>query len=178
MLDSTSASHRVAKQSTNGALEHHARDSEVWLAAQKEAFQAAIDGAPLETSLGVLVRTVVEQWGSDTRCGFYIADAVRAELHHVTGMSESYAECVDGFKIGPNSLACGLAVYTGQPVITPDVTQEPNWKPWLWLADRYQFRGCWSFPIETLAGQVVGTLAIYFTSPRDVTPRDHALAGV
>src|SRR5215813_7387528 len=143
MLDSTSASHggaRPAPQATSDAFERQMHESDVWLAAQKEAFQAAIDGAPLETSLGVLVRTVVEQWGSDTRCGFYIADAVRAELHHVTGMSESYAECVDGFKIGPNSLACGLAVYTGQPVITPDVTQEPNWKPWLWLADRYQFR--------------------------------------
>src|SRR5262245_38234589 len=118
MLGSTSASDGGAKpaQATNDALEGQVHESEVWLAAQKEAFQAVIDGAPLETSLGVLVRTVVEQWGSDTRCGFYIADGECAELHHVTGMAESYAECVDGFKIGANSLACGLAVYTGQPV--------------------------------------------------------------
>src|SRR5262249_55120909 len=47
-----------------------------------------------------------------------------AELQHVVGMSESYAECVDGFRIGPDSLACGLAVYTGQPVITADVTED------------------------------------------------------
>jgi two-component system CheB/CheR fusion protein len=57
-------------------------------------------------------------------------------LHHVVGMSASYAECVDGFKIDADSLACGLAVYTGKPVITPDVKAEPRWKPWLWLAEK------------------------------------------
>jgi len=42
----------------------------------------------------------------------------------------------------------------------------------LWLAERYQFRACWSFPIETLSGKVVGTFAMYFKSPRCATPRD------
>src|SRR5262245_49051590 len=73
------------------------RESEVWLAAQKEAFQAALNGGTLEASLGILVRTVVAQWGNRTRCAFYIADASGSELHHVSGMGESYAECVDGF---------------------------------------------------------------------------------
>jgi len=116
--------------------------------------------------------------GIGTRCAFYIADADGLELHHVTGMSESYAECVDGFKIAPDSLACGLAVYTGRPVITVDVTEDPRWNPWLWLAERYRFRGCWSFPIETVGGRVVGTFAMYLESPREATPRDYALAEV
>jgi len=154
------------------------RESEVWLAAQKEAFQAAINGAPLRESLDILVRTAIEQWGADAKCAFYIADANGAELHHVTGMEESYAECVDGFKIGADSLACGLAVYTGQPVITVDVTRESRWQRWLWLAERYGFRSCWSFPIETVAGKVVGTFAIYFESPRTATTRDYAAAAV
>src|SRR5262245_59304297 len=160
------------------ASEAALRESEVWLAAQKDAFKAAVNGASLETSLGVLVRAAVEQWGADTRCAFYIADADRAELHHVTGMAASYAECVDGFKIGADSLACGLAVYTGQPVITADVCRESLWQPWLWLAERYRFRGCWSFPIETVTGKVVGTFAMYFGPPREATARDHALAAV
>jgi signal transduction histidine kinase/DNA-binding response OmpR family regulator len=154
------------------------REREVWLAAQKEALQAVVSGASLEASLGILVRTAVEQWGTDSRCAFYVADADGAGLHHVTGMPESSAECVDGLETAPDSLACCLAVYTGQPVITVDVTKEPAWKSWLWLADRYRFRGCWSFPIETVAGKVVGTFAIYFDSAREATPRDYALAAV
>jgi two-component system CheB/CheR fusion protein len=154
------------------------RRSEASLAGQKEAFQAAINGAPLEASLGILVRTAIEQMGDGVRCAFYLADADGAELHHVTGMPEAYDRCVDGFKIGADSLACGLAVYTGRPVITPDVTQEARWKPWLRLAEEFEYRGCWSFPVETTASKVVGTFAMYHRQPRAPTSRDLELGGV
>ena len=87
-------------------------------------------------------------------------------------MSEAYRRCIDGFKIGADSLACGLAVYTGRPLITPDVTQEPLWQDWLHLAEEFEYRGCWSFPIETTTSQVVGTFAIYHRQPRAPTSRD------
>ena len=125
--------------------------SEAWLSGQKAAFQAAVKGASLEASLGILVRTAVKQVGNGIRCGFYIADEAGVKLRHVAGMSDAYAECVDGFKIGADALACGLAVYTNRPVITPDVINEPLWKPWLWLTEQYGFRACWSFPLRRKA---------------------------
>jgi PAS domain S-box-containing protein len=173
-----SKEHEETPQSLNMQLEQALLSNEAWLAAQSEAFQAAINGAPLEISLGVLARTAIKQAGVDVRCGFYLADASKAELHHVVGMPETYAECVDGFKIGPDSLACGLAVYTGRPVITPDVIKEPRWQPWLSLAKKFEYRGCWSFPIETESGNVVGTFAMYFKSPREAMPRDYEFASV
>jgi len=94
------------------------------------------------------------------------------KLHHVVGMSEGYARHVEGFKISLDSLACGSAVATGEPVITPDVFLEPRWKPWLWLAHQYEFRGCWSFPVGTSVGKLVGTFAMYFKEPRTPTPAD------
>jgi chemotaxis methyl-accepting protein methylase len=154
------------------AAEDALRESQAWLAGQKEAFQAAMYGAPLEASLGILIRTAVEQMGDGVRCGVYLADPGGTELFHVTGMPDAYRRCVDGFKIGPDSLACGLAVYTGRPVITPDVTVEPLWKDWLWLAKDFEFRGCWSFPVETSEGKVVGTFAMYHEEPRTPTARD------
>jgi hypothetical protein len=148
------------------------RESQNWLAAQKEAFQAAVSGASLEASLAILVRAATGQMGGGTRCAFYLADDSGAELHHVAGMPEAYSRCVDGFKIGPDSLACGLAVYTGKPVITVDVTEDPVWKQWLWLSQDFKFRGCWSFPIETSGGRVVGTFAMYHEEPRTAEARD------
>lgn len=150
--------------------------SQAWLAGQKEAFQAAMNGAPLETSLAILIRTAIEQADSVRRCAFYLANSEGTELRHVTGMGEDYARCIDRFEIGPESLSCGLAVHTGQPVITRDVNEEPRWKPWLWLAEQHGYRGCWSFPVETSAGKIVGTLAMYFREPREATLRDHELA--
>jgi PAS domain S-box-containing protein len=163
---------------TRKNAEETLRESELWLAGQKQAFQAAVSGAPLSESLDVLIRTAVKQLRGEARCAFYIANAAGTELHHVAGMPESYARCVDGFKIGPSSLACGLAVYTGRPRITPDVREDPLWKPWLWLAEQYDYRGCWSFPVKTSRGKALGTFTMYFKEPREATPRDLQLANV
>jgi GAF domain-containing protein len=144
--------------------------------AQEEAFQAALHGVSLKASLDFLLRAAVKQMGEGVRCAFYLADEAGLELHHVTGMPDDYALCVDGFKVGPDSLACGLAMYTGRPVITPDVRQEPRWKEWLHLSADFPLRGCWSFPLETVAGKVIGTLAMYHPQPRAASARDLELA--
>jgi signal transduction histidine kinase/ActR/RegA family two-component response regulator/PAS domain-containing protein len=149
--------------------------NEALLAGQKEAFEAAVNGAPLEASLGILVRTALQQLRSETRCAFYVANAERTRLHHVAGMPESYAELVDGFKIGTDSLACSLAVSRGEPIITTDVTQDLVWKDWRWLADQYAYRGCSSFPVEAM-GKLVGSFAMYFREPREPTLRERELA--
>jgi len=155
--------------------EDQLRRNEAWLSGQKEAFQTAMDGGSLETSLGILIRTAIEQAADGRRCAFYIADD-DGSLRHVVGMPGSYARAVDGFGIGPESLAYGLAVATGQPVIIPDVRDQPAWKPWLSRAEEYGYRSCWSFPVETVAGKIVGSFAMYLKEPRDATARDRELA--
>lgn len=125
--------------------------------------------APLAESLGILARTASEQLGAGVRAAFYLANPEGTALHHVIGMTPAYAEAVDGFHIGPESLACGLAVHTGQPILTADVNEEPRWAQWRWLAEEAGFRACWSFPIHTTARNFVGTLAIYWPQPREAT---------
>ncbi|WER48990.1 CheR family methyltransferase [Cupriavidus sp. WKF15] len=154
--------------------EHGLQRSKIWLSAQKEAFQSAMNGDSLQTSLGFLLQSLLDQAKDDRRCAFYIAQG--KTLHHVVGMPEEYAKYVDGFVISPESLACGLAVATGVPVITPDVLKEPRWQPWTWLALQFNYRGCWSFPVETSAGNLVGSLAMYFERPREPTGLDIELA--
>jgi PAS domain S-box-containing protein len=148
---------------------------------QKEAFQAAINGAPLADALGMLSRLVTEETAGEARTAFYIVDADGARLHPIRGagtMPAAYTEQVDGFVIGAESLACGLASATGRPVLTPDVFAEPQWGPWAHLAREYDFRGCWSFPIATRDGKPVGTFAMYFSSARDATAQDLARGDV
>jgi two-component sensor histidine kinase len=151
------------------------------LAAQKEAFEAAVDGAPLHRSLGVLARIVTAETGGAARTAFYVADQSVACLHPIPDagdMPPSYTAKVDRFPIGLESLACGLATATGRPILTRDVFEEPLWKPWVHLAREFDFRGCWSFPIETRDRRPIGTLALYFREARDAQPQDLALAAV
>jgi PAS domain S-box-containing protein len=172
---------RIWARLERARAEESLRTNEKLMRGQKEAFQAAINGATLEDSLGVLTRIVTEETGDKVRTAFYIADQDGTCLHPVQGagaMPESYTKQVDGFRIGKDSLACGLATATGRPVLTRDVFEEPLWKPWIHLAKEYDFRGCWSFPIETSEGKAIGTFAMYFTTAREAAPRDLALADV
>jgi GAF domain-containing protein len=132
----------------------------------------------LAGQLGALVRTAVEHADGKARAAFYQADAAETQLRHVIGMSPAYARYVDGFAIGTSSLACGLAAATKEPVITPDVRDDPRWKEWVWLAEQFQYRACWSFPVLAPSGKALGTFAMYYADPREASPRDLELAAL
>lgn len=148
------------------------REREAWLSGQSEALEAALNGAPLETSLGVLVRTATGLLGGGSRGGFYLANTEGTALRHIVGMPESYAQAVQDFPIGPHSVACGVAIHTGQPNITSDVNEEPRWAPVLWLARQFDYRACWSIPIHTSAGKFCGTFAAYWREPHAANARE------
>lgn len=63
-----------------------------------------------------------------------------------------------------------------EALITPNVEHEPCWQPWLWLAREYGYRACWSFPVRTFGGPILGTLAWYFKDPREPSLRMMELA--
>lgn len=122
--------------------------------------------------LEVLVRAAKEHAKGEARAAFFLADANASKLHHLVGMPEAYARRIDGFPIGPQSLACGLAAAIRRPVITPDVTVDPRWKPLLSLAREFDYRACWSFPVESPERKILGTFAMYYSKPREATSLD------
>jgi GAF domain-containing protein len=46
------------------------------------------------------------------------------------------------------------------------------------MAERFDYRGCWSFPIHSAAGKFVGSFAMYWRQPRQATARDLELASL
>ncbi len=152
------------------------RESESWLAAQKDAFRAAMGDVPLGRSLGILAAWVNENAADGRRCAFYMANGNGDGLRHVVGMTEEYARAVDGLATSPESLTWKLAGATGRPVITRDVLADPAWQEWTGLATDHGYRGCWSFPVETAAGKLIGSLVEYLPEPREPTARDRESA--
>lgn len=167
---------RVAER-TAGLLASEAalRENAKELAAHQQSLQIALNDAPLAESLGVLQRATVEHFGGSARAAFFLVDR-ESVLHHVVGMGGEYADALKGFVVDTCAPACGLAIQTGRPVLTTDVRQDPTWTPWLWLAEQFDYRGCWSFPIRAPMGKFVGSLAIYWREPREATPRDAEFA--
>lgn len=122
--------------------------------------------------LGILVETATAALGEGTRAAFFLTDLDGKMLHHIVGMPDDYALEVDGLSVAPESLACGLAAHLGRAELTTDVYTDPLWKPWVWLADKYQFRACWSYPINTATGRFVGTFSVYWPEPREASTCD------
>jgi PAS domain-containing protein len=62
-------------------------------------------------------------------------------------------------------------------VISADTRSETRWPAYGWcsLAVTHSLRACWSTPILSRAGTVLGTFAIYYGEPRSPTPLDQNL---
>ncbi|HEU4655364.1 MAG TPA: GAF domain-containing protein, partial [Steroidobacteraceae bacterium] len=149
---------------------------DTWLAAENEAFKSAINGAPLDESLGILIATALKQLDPTARCAFHTADDIGGASTRVIGMPVAYEQAVNGLESGPDLLACGLTAGAARPVITADVRAEPKWKPWLWLAQQFDYRAHWSFPVESTTAEIVGMFVVYFTEPREPSAKDLELA--
>jgi PAS domain S-box-containing protein len=142
------------------------------LAAQKEVLELAASEASIDVVLDQIVRTTQAVVGQEARVVLFIVDAEGARLRFgaTAGMSESYVRAMDGFEIKPDNPSCGTAAYTGNPVIVKDVVTDPLWSPYLELAQEHGIRACWSFPIRSFTGKVLGTLAVYHGSPEEPEP--------
>jgi serine phosphatase RsbU (regulator of sigma subunit) len=70
-------------------------------------------------------------------------------------------KAVDGSPIGPRAGSCGTAMYTRQPVVVIDVLTDPLWADYRDLAKISGLRACWSTPILSSKGEVLGSFAMY-----------------
>jgi len=72
-----------------------------------------------------------------------------------------YSEAINGLEIGYAVGSCGTAAATDKRVIVEDISNHPSGKPFKALAARANLNSCWSEPIRSSSGNILGTLAIY-----------------
>ncbi|WP_282705198.1 putative bifunctional diguanylate cyclase/phosphodiesterase [Zestomonas thermotolerans] len=80
--------------------------------------------------------------------------------------------------IGPNSGSCGTAAYLGEPVLCSDIEHDPRWADYKHLALPLGLRACWSVPIKSSTGRVLGTFAFYYREPCSPSPLHERLVEV
>lgn len=84
----------------------------------------------------------------------------------------SYRQAIDGSEIGPRAGSCGTAAYFGRPIYVADIATDPLWADYRHLALPYGFRSCWSTPIRSDSGSVIGTFATYHRTVGGPTPEE------
>jgi PAS domain S-box-containing protein len=129
-------------------------------------FERLAAGAPLEEVLEVLVAAAEEIQPGMLGSVLLLDDQGRLRHAAAPSLPEFYCKAIDGVSIGPTVGSCGAAAWLGKHVIVDDIATHPNWAPYRDLALRAGLRACWSQPIFSSAGQVIGTLAMYYRQPR------------
>jgi PAS domain S-box-containing protein len=122
---------------------------------------------PLGRTLDALCREI-EQQHAGLLCSVLLleADGVTMRNTAAPSLPEEYSQAIDGLKAGPYAGSCGTAIYRRAPVIVPDISADPLWADYRDLALSHGLRACWSTPIASQDGNLLGTFAIYYREPR------------
>ncbi len=118
--------------------------------------------APLAEVLHTIV-TGVEAQRPNAMCSILLLDDSRQHVQVAAAPSlpAFYNEAIHGAPIGPAAGSCGTAAYTGRRVIVSDIQNDPLWADYKALAAAAGLGACWSEPIRSSDGHVIGTFAIY-----------------
>jgi diguanylate cyclase (GGDEF)-like protein len=130
------------------------------MVAKGDALEATLDRLCVEAE--TLARGIV--------CSVLTLDS-EGRLHPIAGPSlpAHYSQALDNLPAGPDMGSCGTAAYLGKPVTVRDIEHDPLWEKFKGLALPLGFRACWSSPIISSDGRVIGTFAFYFRETRGPT---------
>ena len=132
-------------------------------------FELLAKGGELPEVLLQVVRTV-ENVRSGLLCSILLLDD--AGKHLLLGaapsLPDAYNRAVHGLPIGEGIGSCGTAAFRGERVIVENIYNHPYWTPFpdfLALAKQGGLVSCWSEPIRSGSGKILGTFAIYQRQP-------------
>lgn len=145
---------------------------------QNRVIQMIGDGAPLK-SIGELICNEAEQAAdAGVVCSILTVDTDRKlRTLAAPNLPTAYSQGIDGVSVGPGVGACGSAAHFGTEVLTLDLRTDPSWQDFLPLTSLLAARACWSSPIQSRNGTVIGTFAFYFPASRDPTDFERELVG-
>jgi GAF domain-containing protein len=135
--------------------------------------------APLSEILTILV-LLIEAQAPEMVCSILLLSDDGNHVQHAVAPSlpENYVKVIDGEPIGPKHGSCGTAMYRGEPVIVTDISTDPLWEEYRNFAWAIGVAACWSTPIMSSKGKVLGSFAMYYREPRTPTGEESRLTDV
>jgi GAF domain-containing protein len=146
---------------------------------QSRILQRLAADAPLSEILERIV-LLIEAQSPDMLCSVLLLSEDGDHIRHgaAPSLPPEYVAAIDGAPIGPKNGSCGTAMYRGEPVIVSDILTDPLWEDYKDLAAASGLRACWSTPILSGRGKVLGSFAMYYREPRTPTGEEAGLTEV
>ncbi len=146
---------------------------------QSRILEMVAGSAPLGKILEQLV-LLIESQSQGMLCSVLLLSDDGEHVRHgaAPNLPDEYVKAIDGAPIGPKNGSCGTAMYRGEPVIVRDVWVDPLWEEYRGLAHACGLRACWSTPILSGRGKVLGSFAMYYREPRLPTEAETRLTDI
>jgi PAS domain S-box-containing protein len=152
--------------------------AETLLTGEKHLLEIAAAGNSMSDILAALCR-LVEAATEGCYCSVVLVDAdgMRLENGAAPSLPASFINSIIGRPVNVDSGPCAMAAYLNEQVIAADLTSETRWETHAWcpMAMAHGLHACWSTPILSTMGKVVGAFAIYYGEPRAPTPEQQDL---
>ena len=163
------------------------RFAEMQIALQNEILTTLALGKSLPDILDAITLTLERQLPGCMASVLLISEDGQRLVHgSAPSLAPAYSAAIEGVAIGPQVSSCGTAAYLKEPVYVSDIGSDPRWKDFAGLAAEHNLKACWSTPILSATGSVLGTLALYYSQVRkpnaqylsliEITTRTAALA--
>lgn len=154
-------------------------DSPKFVAEQQHIEEMINDDAPLIVILSELV-LMIEAQSPEMLCSILLLSDDGNHVRHAVAPSlpERYTTAIDGSPIGPKHGSCGTAMFRGKPVVVTDIATDPLWDDYREFARIIDMAACWSTPIMSSKGKVLGSFAMYYREKRGPKPEEQHLTDV
>ncbi len=144
------------------------------LAGEKHVLELLAREEPLPVVLDAVAR-IYEQQHDDRKLAavlLYDPESGRLRIGGAPSLPEGFRRQLDGVDIGPAGFGAG---YSREAVAISDMATDPRFAAVRGEAKRYGLRSCWSIPILSPAGKLLGMFAVLNTELSRPTSKDREL---
>jgi formate hydrogenlyase transcriptional activator len=147
-------------------------------AGEKRLLEMVTSGHSMQGILEALC-LLVESTTSGCYCSVVLIDPSGTRLEHgaAPSLPDTFVTSIVGRPLNADSGPCAMAAYLNEQVIAADLTTETRWAAYerCPMALAHGVRACWSTPISSSGGTVLGAFAIYYPEPKIPTPVDQSI---
>ncbi len=138
--------------------------AEALLAGEKALFEMIAAGRPLLEVLTALC-TLLDVSAARCFSSVLLLDREHMRVMHAVapGLPPSYNQALQGATVSCEAGPCGMAMITNSRVIVTDAATDARWDldGWPRLALAHGLKSCWSMPIVSSNGEVLGSFGVY-----------------
>jgi len=143
---------------------------------ERRVFERITTNVDLPDTLEAIAETA-ERVTPDALCSVSLYDEAANLLRQAAGrrLPQHFQRALEDIEVGPRNGSCAAAVYLQRQVVVAEIARDALWEELRAPALSAGLRACWSTPIRSSDGRVLGTVALYFHQPRSPLQRDFEL---